>query len=439
MSQSIYFFVVSFIVFILLYFNNNSFAIENKVITNENESQEFNIIATADVGCSLRAQENIKNIEKLQPELFLVAGDLSYKKTPDCWFNITKSLDSKTKIAIGNHDDFEEEGKKGENLKNSYLNHYNLPHSYYSFDYRNVHVLVLDTQLELSIDTLESTAIINETTSATSLIDVSKEDSKDKKQDKKEKNDTGEKIKKEPLLERFPLVDLKNFLKQNSINIEIPELEKLIASNAKVPAFDVNEDQYNFVLDNLKKNSQNKNIDWIIVMFHKPMYSSLSKQFEEYIIRDKYQPIFDKYGVDLVISGHNHIYSRTLPLSFNTINISQPIIDPNSSNDGNNTSIFTNPNGTIFLVVGLGGGELHRITDEPYYIANQYNEGFGFADLKIDGKRLDEKFYDINLNCQMEITEKKKKEAIDLESCLPSNTSNNNLKIIDQFTIQKFN
>ena len=44
------------------------------------------------------------------------------------------------------------------------------------------------------------------------------------------------------------------------------------------------------------------------------MYSPLSKQFEEYIIRDKYQPIFDKYGVDLVIQGHNHIYSRTLPL-----------------------------------------------------------------------------------------------------------------------------
>src|SRR5215216_1728021 len=433
-SQFMLFLTIIFIVLTIFCINNNSFAIENQNLKNENE---FNIIVTADVGCSIRAQENIKNIEKLQPELFLVAGDLSYKKTPDCWFNMTKSLDSKTKIAIGNHDDFEEEGTKGESLKNSYLNHYNLPHSYYSFDYRNVHVLVLDTQLELSIDTLESTAIINETTSATSLIDVSKEDSKDKKQDKKEKNDTGEKIKKEPLLERFPLVDLKNFLKQNSINIEIPELEKLIASNAKVPAFDVNEDQYNFVLDNLKKNSQNKNIDWIIVMFHKPMYSSLSKQFEEYIIRDKYQPIFDKYGVDLVISGHNHIYSRTLPLSLNKLDISKPIIDQNSST-GNNNNIFTNPNGTIFLVVGVGGDELHRIIDKPYYVANQYNNGFGFADIKIDGKRLDVKFYDINLNCQVEITEKKGKEKINLESCIPATTNNNNnLKIIDRFTIIK--
>src|SRR5829696_8897085 len=164
MSQSIYFFVISFIVFILLYFNNNSFAIENEIITNENENKEFNIIAVADVGCSIRAQENIKNIEKLDPEIFLVSGDLSYKKTPDCWFNMTKSLDSKTKIAIGNHDDYEEEGAKGEKLKQSFLNHYNLNKSYYSFDYQNVHVLVMDTQLEMSVDTLESTAIVNETT-----------------------------------------------------------------------------------------------------------------------------------------------------------------------------------------------------------------------------------------------------------------------------------
>ena len=136
-SQFMLFLTISFIVLTIFCINNNSFAIENQTIKNENE---FNIIATADVGCSIRAQENIKNIEKLNPELFLVAGDLSYKKTPDCWFNMTKSLDSKTKIAIGNHDDYEEEGAKGERLERSLLNHYNLNKPYYSFDYQNVHV-----------------------------------------------------------------------------------------------------------------------------------------------------------------------------------------------------------------------------------------------------------------------------------------------------------
>ena len=87
------------------------------------------------------------------------------------------------------------------------------------------------------------------------------------------------------------------FFKQNSIDVQVPKLEKLIQSNAKVPAIDVDENQYRFFIDDLEKASMNKNIDWIIVLFHKPMYSSISKQFEEYIIRDKYQNIFDKYNV----------------------------------------------------------------------------------------------------------------------------------------------
>ena len=145
-------------------------------------------------------------------------------------------------------------------------------------------------------------------------------------------------------------------------------------------------------------------------MFHKPMYSSLSKQFEEYIIRDKYHNLFDTYGVDLVIQGHNHIYSRTLPLSLNKVDISQPIVDKSSYNN-NNT--FTNPKGTVYLVVGIGGDELYGLVGQEYYIANQYNKGFGFVDINIAGKRLDAKVYDINLNCQLKITKKKELELID--------------------------
>ncbi|MGZ5490210.1 MAG: metallophosphoesterase, partial [Nitrososphaeraceae archaeon] len=358
-----------------------------------------------------------------------------------CWFNMTKSLDSKTKIAIGNHDDYEEEGQKGESMKQSLLNHYNLNKSYYSFDYQNVHVLVLDTQLELSVDTLASTAKATMSETPTDATTDTIEDDKKDKKDKKNKSTNDDGKKKEPLLERYPLVDLDALLKQNSIDMKIPQLDKFLKSNAKVPAIGVDKEQYKFVLDDLNKTSQNKDIDWIFVMFHKPMYSPLSKQFEEYIIRNKYQPIFDKYGVDLVISGHNHIYSRTLPLSFNKLNISQPIVDQNSSTTSNDSSIFTNPTGTMFLVVGVGGAEPYRITEKPYYIANQYNERFGFVDLKINDKRLDGALYDIGLNCKMAITEKTKKEVIDLESCLPSsstsNNSNNNLKIINRFTIIK--
>ena len=42
-----------------------------------------------------------------------------------------------------------------------------------------------------------------------------------------------------------------------------------------------------------------------------------------------------------------------------------------------------------FWLLESGGEEIHRIDNVPYYVANQYNEGFGFVNLKIDGKRLD--------------------------------------------------
>ena len=408
--------ITSFIVISIIFFNNNSFA----TASNTSNNNEFNIITAADFGCSLRAQENIKNIEKFNPELVLVPGDLSYKKTADCWFDMTKGLDSKIKIAIGNHEAYEEEGPIGEILKKSIMDHYGLDKSYYSFDYRNVHVLVLDTQLELSVDTLQAAAIINDTSIK------NKEEDKDKPNHKKEN----------PLLERYPTIDIKDFIEKNSINVKDPSLEKLEQKNAQVPDLEFDKGQYQFVLDDLEKTNQNKNIEWIFVIFHKPMYSSISKQLEEYIMRDKYQQVFDKYNVDLVIQGHNHIYSRTLPLSFNSQQISEPILDQNIDNSNNNGT-FTQPDGIVYLVVGTGGDELYEITEKPYYVQNQYDKGFGFVDLKIDGKKLDGTFYVINLVCQMKISEKKKKEVLDLESCMPPAPGTDELKILDHFTINK--
>ena len=110
------------------------------------------------VGCSLRAQENIRHVENLQPDFFLVAGDIANQKNPNCWFHITKSLDKNIKIAIGNHEDKEEPQDGSEELVQTYLDHYDLPNSYYSFDHKNLHVLVMDTQKEFSLDRIEKSS-----------------------------------------------------------------------------------------------------------------------------------------------------------------------------------------------------------------------------------------------------------------------------------------
>ncbi|MBA3285636.1 MAG: metallophosphoesterase, partial [Nitrosopumilus sp.] len=101
---------------------------------------DFNFAAAADFGCTINTENTIYNIETKDPELFLAAGDLSYKDTADCWFEITRSLDSITKIAIGNEDIL------NSSLLGQYVEHYNLTKTYYSFDYQNVHFTILDSE-----------------------------------------------------------------------------------------------------------------------------------------------------------------------------------------------------------------------------------------------------------------------------------------------------
>lgn len=55
--------------------------------------------------------------------------------------------------------------------------------------------------------------------------------------------------------------------------------------------------------------------DWTIVMQHHPVYSTASGRDND-AIREAFQPIFEEYGVDLVLQGHDHTYGRGYNLAF---------------------------------------------------------------------------------------------------------------------------
>jgi len=60
----------------------------------------------------------------------------------------------------------------------------------------------------------------------------------------------------------------------------------------------------------LEKVLSENQLGWTIVTFHHPVYSSgLARDNKE--LRDRWQPIFDRHGVDLVLQGHDHTYART--------------------------------------------------------------------------------------------------------------------------------
>jgi 3',5'-cyclic AMP phosphodiesterase CpdA len=391
--------------------NNNTISVGQN--QNINKEHKIKIVASGDFGCRPVAQNNIKQIELQQPDIFLVLGDLSYEPTMNCWYEMTKALDSKIKIAIGNHEDEEEKEKGGsKELKDSLLQHYKLPNSYYSFNYGNVHFLVLDTQLEFSFDIFKPEE------------EGEGEDDNAVKEIEKE-NKPGAK---------YYTTTLGNLFTKYKITDEIPPFY-LINEEVTVEDIPFETQQYLFALNDLKNISTNSSIDWIIVILHKPLYSSLTSHIQEYIVRDKFQPIFDKYGVDLVLQGHNHFYDRTLPLQFNHNDINKPIVDGSTNKTVNK---YINPEGSIYSVVGLGGRSSHIFLNQPDYVVNQHN-GFGFLAIDIEGKELDAKYYDIGYKCE----EQKLKESdmeegdftiFDMSSCKIDN-SKNSLKIIDHYSI----
>ena len=55
------------------------------------------------------------------------------------------------------------------------------------------------------------------------------------------------------------------------------------------------------------------NEDWKICYFHHPLYSSGKTHGSSLDLRKMLEPLFVKYGVNVVFSGHDHIYERIKP------------------------------------------------------------------------------------------------------------------------------
>ena len=55
------------------------------------------------------------------------------------------------------------------------------------------------------------------------------------------------------------------------------------------------------------------NDHWKIAYFHHPLYSSGGRHGSETDLRTQVEPLFMKYGVDVVFAGHEHFYERIKP------------------------------------------------------------------------------------------------------------------------------
>ena len=65
-------------------------------------------------------------------------------------------------------------------------------------------------------------------------------------------------------------------------------------------------EQIQWVEDELKKSGEN----WKIMFFHHPLYSSGERHGSDLTLRKTLEPLFIKYNVSVVFTGHDHFYER---------------------------------------------------------------------------------------------------------------------------------
>jgi hypothetical protein len=110
---------------------------------------------------------------------------------------------------------------------------------------------------------------------------------------------------------------------------------------------------------------QDKSIDWIIVQMHQDAMSSAHRGNGcDKGIRETWLPLFDRYGVDLVLCGHDHDYERSWPVRGCNHNVGRdaatgtavdtcqprPVLTTEPTEGRFDTS-----HGTIHLILGGGG------------------------------------------------------------------------------------
>ncbi|HTY93696.1 MAG TPA: metallophosphoesterase family protein [Steroidobacteraceae bacterium] len=111
--------------------------------------------------------------------------------------------------------------------------------------------------------------------------------------------------------------------------------------------------------------SQDPGVDWIVVQMHQDaLSSSLHGNGSDKGLRETWLPLFDRYGVDLVLCGHDHDYERSWPVrgcnhgvgrdaaTLEPVDTCQPHPVLTSEPEGGR---FDTRHGTIHLILGGGG------------------------------------------------------------------------------------
>jgi 3',5'-cyclic AMP phosphodiesterase CpdA len=102
-------------------------------------------------------------------------------------------------------------------------------------------------------------------------------------------------------------------------------------------------------------------IDWIVVCMHQVAMSSARMNGADLGVRRELLPLFDAYGVDLVVAGHEHCFERTFPVR--GVLPGSDLLTP--APRGGNPAEMDTSNGTVHMIIGGGGHSVPATASDP--------------------------------------------------------------------------
>ena len=107
----------------------------------------------------------------------------------------------------------------------------------------------------------------------------------------------------------------------------------------------------------LRRIRNDTDIDWIVVCMHQVAMSSAHFNGADLGIRQEWLPLFEQYGVDLVVAGHEHHYERTHAVHGFDASIVGPtgtkLLTP--APQTSDLDVIDTTKGTVHMIIGGGG------------------------------------------------------------------------------------
>lgn len=154
--------------------------------------------------------------------------------------------------------------------------------------------------------------------------------------------------------------------------------------------------------------NKNNGRGWVVAYWHHPPYTMGSHnsdtETELVKIRENFIRILERYGVDLILCGHSHLYERSRLMQGHygmetTFDSAQQVLDGSSAlYDGSDNACpyikdAVSNRGTVYVVTGSAGASGDKQAAYPHnamYYSN-YNIG-GASMLEVEGNRLELKW-----------------------------------------------